>query len=620
MAAGGDIGLLKDATIYLAASVVAVPLFQRLKLGAILGYLMAGVVIGPAVLGLIGETGDVLRIAEFGVVLLLFIIGLELKPARLWALRRAIFGLGLAQVVVTGAALAVVVGFILELRWQGALIAGFALALSSTAFAVQILKERGELNSPKGETAFAVLLFQDLAIVPLLALVALLSGGAAESDRPAWITALGTLAAVGGVVVAGRYGLNPLFRILAGTGAREVLAAAALLIVVGTSAAFAALGLSMALGAFLAGVALADSEFRHQLEADIEPFRGLLLGLFFIAVGMGLDLAVIKAEWLRIAALVIALVSVKMLVLYTLVRLFKGNRCDARDIAATLAQGGEFGFVLFSAAALAGLFAQGVASSLAAVVTLSMALTPLLVAAAGRLSKKGGDSKADMADLLTPEAAPSRKVIVAGYGRFGQVVTQMLRARGIEVVLIDHNPAQIQLTRSFGNLVYFGDARRMDVLRAAGAGEAALLIYCVEGQGIDAAVIEGIKREFPNLQVAVRVHDRRHYVALAGQEVVGLVRETHDSAIALGRKALAALDVPETTIDAIETEYRLRDGERLALQAASGDMRAGMDLIFRADTPFAPAAFDIGPTEMPDDPANAAVVDDVYGDWGPQRG
>jgi glutathione-regulated potassium-efflux system protein KefB len=365
MAAASDMGFLVDASIYLAASIISVTLFTRLRLGALLGYLAAGVLIGPHMLGLISDAQSVFHTAEFGVVLLLFIIGLELKPAKLWALRQAIFGLGVAQLLLTGLVLAALVGVVLDLRWEAAIIVGFALALSSTAFAMQLMKENGTLNSPRGETAFGILLLQDLAIVPLLALVALLGGSQKMAPSSTlWLEAASVVGAVVAVVVAGRYLLNPLFRLIAATGAREVLAGAALLVVVGTAAIFTNLGLSMALGAFLAGVALADSEFRHQLEADIEPFRGLLMGLFFVAVGMSLDFTVIKAAWLLVLGLTAGVLLVKAGLLYLLVRSFKGTQHDARAIAATLLQGGEFGFVLFGAAVVAGLLLEQTSSVL----------------------------------------------------------------------------------------------------------------------------------------------------------------------------------------------------------------------------------------------------------------
>jgi glutathione-regulated potassium-efflux system protein KefB len=595
MAAAGDMTLLKDASIYLASALVTVPLFTRFKLGAILGYLAAGILIGPFALGLISDrsSSSIMGIGEFGVVLLLFVIGLELRPERLWQLRRMIFGLGLAQVLACGALLAGAAVLLLDLPLKAAIVVGSALALSSTAFALQLLQERGELNTPKGETAFAILLFQDLAIVPLLALVAFLAGTSSGSDQSQWLRAAISFAAIGGVILAGRFLLNPVLRLIARSGARESLAAAALFVVVGTATLMSAIGLSMALGAFLAGVVLADSEFRHQLEADIEPFRGLLLGLFFIAVGMALDLQVVVHNIGTVLLLVLALLSIKALAITLLGRSFCASWREARGIAVLIAQGGEFAFVLFAAATDAKLITPADASILSATVTLSMAMTPLLALLNDRLDRRSDV----MPSIINPDAVAPQSAILCGFGRMGQVVSQFLRARGVEVMLVDASPNQIQLTRQFGNFVYFGDGRRADVLRAAGADKAQMLIYCMDGIAVDTATIERVKSAFPHLQILVRAYDRRHVMQLIKGDADYVIRETFESGVALGKEALRRLEVDEETILSIEGEFRRRDGERLALQVASGDIQAGSNLIFRADTPFAPAAFDIGPTD-----------------------
>jgi glutathione-regulated potassium-efflux system protein KefB len=584
MAAASDSTLLVNAAVYLGAAAIAVPVFTRLKLGAILGYLAAGIVIGPHMLGLISgsSTESVRNFAEFGVVLLLFVIGLELRPSRLWAMRREIFGLGLSQLLLTGALLGLAVGALLGLTWKSALIIGPALALSSTAFAVQIFKERAELNTPKGDTAFAILLFQDLAIVPLLALLALMAGNpAAESTQPGWQKAVIMIAAVGGVVVAGRYLLTPLFRLIAQSGAREALAAAALLIVVGTAALMNYIGLSMALGAFLAGVMLAESEFRHQLEADIEPFRGLLLGLFFIAIGMGLDLEVVRSQWLLLLALVVVFLTLKFVSLFVVLRLFRTPAKASLGIAAAIAQGGEFGFVMFGQSETAKLIDGQTASLLTAAVTLSMALTPLLVKLMDRLTCDKGEAP----DISGSDVANAEQgsVIVAGFGRMGQVVSQMCRARGFQVTCIDSKSSQIELSRQFGALVYYGDGRRVDVLRAAGANEARLLVFCHDGTGVTAETVAAIRQEFPTLTVLARAYDRRHALELMKADVDFIVRETFESGIALGGETLKRLQVPDDSVLAIEAEFRRRDAERLALQSASGDILAGRDLIFRTE-------------------------------------
>lgn len=595
MSADANIILLKDVSIYLASALITVPLFTRFKLGAILGYLAAGIIIGPFALGLIssGASSSVMGIGEFGVVLLLFVIGLELRPERLWQLRRLIFGLGLVQVLVCGALLGVAVALLLQLSVKASIIIGAALALSSTAFALQLLQERGELNTPKGETAFAILLFQDLSIVPLLALVAFLAGTSDGAAQTPALRAAISISAIVGVILTGRFLLNPALRLIARSGARESLAAAALFVVVGTAALMSAIGLSMALGAFLAGVVLADSEFRHQLEADIEPFRGLLLGLFFIAVGMALDLAVVYHNIGTVLLLVLVLLSIKSFAITLLARAFCHDWRAARGIGALIAQGGEFAFVLFGTAASAKLITPSDASILSATVTLSMAMTPLLALLNDIIDKRS----AKIPSIINPDAVAQQSAILCGFGRMGQVVSQFLRARGVEVMLVDASPNQIMLTREFGNFVYFGDGRRVDVLRAAGAEKAQMLIYCMDGMAVDQATIERVKASFPHLQILVRAFDRRHVMALRKAEADYVIRETFESGVALGKEALRRFDVDEETILSIEGEYRRRDSERLALQIASGDLQAGRNLIFRAETPYVPGTFDIGPVE-----------------------
>ncbi len=593
MAAAGDLTLLKDVSLYLGAALVTVPLFTRFKLGAILGYLAAGIIIGPFALGLIssGSSSSIMGIGEFGVVLLLFVIGLELRPERLWQLRRLIFGLGLAQVLVCGALLAVTGALLLDLKPNAAIVVGSALALSSTAFALQLLQERGELNTRKGETAFAILLFQDLAIVPLLALVAVLAGSGGASDQPPWLRALISIGAIAGVIGTGRFLLNPILRLIARSGARESLAAAALFVVVGTATLMSAIGLSMALGAFLAGVVLADSEFRHQLEADIEPFRGLLLGLFFIAVGMALDLHVVLRHIGLVLLLVLVLLTIKAVTIALLAKSFCADRRDAHGIGALIAQGGEFAFVLFATASDARLISMADASILSATVTLSMAATPLLVLLNDMIDRRNRD----VPSIVNPDAVTQQSAILCGFGRMGQVVSQFLRARGVEVMLVDASPNQIQLTKQFGNFVYFGDGRRVDVLRAAGAEKAQMLIYCMDGVAVDQATVERVRAAFPHLQILVRAFDRRHVMQLLKGDADYVIRETFESGVALGREALRRLAVDDETIKEIEEEFRRRDSERLALQVASGDMKAGRDLIFRAETPFAPPSAEPGP-------------------------
>jgi glutathione-regulated potassium-efflux system protein KefB len=595
MAASADISLLKDASLYLGSALITVPLFTRFKLGAILGYLAAGILIGPFVLGLISDrsSSSIMGVGEFGVVLLLFVIGLELRPERLWQLRRLIFGLGMAQVLACGVLLGLIASLLLKLNLNASIIIGAALALSSTAFALQLLQERGELNTPKGETAFAILLYQDLAIVPLLALVAFLAGTSSDSAYSPSVRAMISIAAIAGVILAGRYLLNPILRLIARSGARESLAAAALFVVVGTSALMSAIGLSMALGAFLAGVVLADSEFRHQLEADIEPFRGLLLGLFFIAVGMALDLEAVYRNIGTVLLLVLVLLCIKIFAITLLAKVFCHDWREARGIAVLIAQGGEFAFVLFATATQAKLIAPAEASILSATVTLSMAMTPLLALLNDIIDKRSSK----VPSIINPDAIAQQSAILCGFGRMGQVVSQFLRARGVEVMLVDGSPNQIMLTREFGNFVYFGDGRRVDVLRAAGTEKAQMLIYCMDGTAVDQPTIERVKSAFPHLQILVRAFDRRHVMALRKAEADYVIRETYESGVALGKEALRRFDVDDETILSIEGEFRRRDSDRLALQTASGDLQAGRDLIFRADAPYMPGAFDIGPVE-----------------------
>lgn len=602
MAAAQTPEFLPEAVAYLGAAVVLVPLFVRARLGAVLGYLAAGILIGPSLLGMMAEPERVLHFAEFGIVLLLFVIGLELQPSRLWALRRDIFGLGAAQVVLSGLALTGLLLLVTDLTWQAALVVGLPLGLSSTALVMQLLGERQITGTAFGERSFAMLLFQDLAIVPMLTVVSALSRVPDPDARPGWETALLTVAALAALVAIGRYVLPPVFRILGQLGAREAFAAAALLSVLGSALLMASLGLSMALGAFVAGVMLAESPYRHALEADIEPFRGLLLGLFFVAIGMTLDFGVVADQWPRLIALVVGVMAVKTLVIFALARATGTGTLRAFQMGLLLSQGGEFGFVLF-AEAQRGLLVTGEAAQLfGAVVTCSMALTPLIFLAASRLQPRTAPKAAHDG----PEAAPrwsaddprnAARVLLVGAGRFGQVITQMLRARGAEVTAIDLDGELIEVTQRFGNKVWFGDGRRLDILRAAGIEQAGLLVFAID-TAWDPATLEPIRREWPNLPILARAYDRMHWLALRKAGVETVVRETFDSAVHLGREALAALGTPETIIDAIEDEYRRRDAERLDLQLCSDDQMAGADRLIRAPLSFDPASLGEIPPDL----------------------
>lgn len=606
MAGPAGTEFLREAVIYLAAAAVVVPLFARFHLGSVLGYLAAGVLIGPSVLGLIRTPESVAGLAEFGVVLLLFVIGLELKPARLWAMRHDIFGLGTAQVLLCGVALWGAFLLTTSFTWQAALVLGLALALSSTALVIGLLKERGELNTPLGERAFSILLMQDIAIVPLLIVAAAFSR-APSTDAPEGLTlVLSSLAAIVGLVVLGRVLLNPAFRLIAHVGAREVFVIAALLTVMGASYLMASFGLSMALGAFIAGVMLADSPYRHEVEADIEPFRGLLLGLFFISVGMSLDLSVLWSDPWRVLQLVAVLMAVKFAVIALLVRLFGTPWRVAARLGLYLSQGGEFAFVLFKAAVAGLLITQAAASLFGAVVTISMGLTLLILALLRRLVPEEQADTAPTDHLEAPDGATG-SVIVIGYGRFGQIVTQMLHARGVDVVLIDRKPDQIDLSRQFGWRVYYGDGFRPEVLRAAGAEDARLLIVTTGGGDWDPALLEPVRMALPHLKIVVRVHDRVHAMRMimAGEELA--VRELFFSAVEMGRLVLRELGTSEDTIEAITQEYVRRDAERLALQVASGDVMAGRHTIFRPGHDWRPEAAETALGEIPlEMPAEAA--------------
>ncbi|MBK0398600.1 cation:proton antiporter [Limibaculum sp. M0105] len=558
--------LLIDAAVFLGASVVSVTLFRRIGLGAILGYLAAGAIVGPHVLGLIEGAERVLHFAEFGVVLLLFVIGLELRPARLWRMRAEIFGLGFAQVMLTGLAIGTALVWSGVLEAPGAIALGAALALSSTAFGVQILRDRGEFTRPHGDRAFAILLFQDLAIVPILALVAFLGpgGGVAEDGWLQFAKAVGALVAV---VLAGRYGLRPLFALIARVRAEEIFTAAALMIVVGASLLMQLAGLSMAMGAFIAGVLLAESEFRHQLETDIEPFRGLFLGLFFMGVGMSVNWAVVLDNWWVAVAGAFGLYILKALILLVLTRVASSSWADALRISALLGQGGEFGFVVLGVGAVAGLWPPMMGALVAAIVTLSLALTPVAVLLCDRVLVRRRPQ--DMSDINHMDEAAAAPVVVAGFGRFGQVVARILKQRGYDVTLIDNDPDRIRIARTFGNKVFFGDLRRADMLRAIRAGEARAIFICGDDPEANAIAMKKLRTRLPDLPIFCRAADRFEELRLIQLGATGVVRETFESGIALARAALDVLGDGAVADEVIE-EFRRRDAELLRLQGEFG--------------------------------------------------
>ncbi|QHL91972.1 sodium:proton exchanger [Sphingomonas changnyeongensis] len=563
----------------LGAALVLVLVFRRLGLGAVLGYLVAGALIGPQGLGLVGDAQEKLGIAELGIALLLFLVGLELSPERLWRLRRDIFGFGLAQVVLCGIALALFVYLATGLSAAAAIAIGLPLALSSTAQVLPMLESAGRLRTPFGERAFSVLLFQDLSIVPLITIVAALSRAPVPADAPpGWLLGLSTLGAIAALVLAGRYVLNPLFRLIGGLGERELFVAAGLFAVLGSAAAMQALGLSAALGAFIAGVMLADSPYRHELEADVDPFRSILLGLFFIAVGMLLDLGAIMARPLLVLTIATGLIAIKTAVIGLLARGFGMAWRQALGMGLLLSQGGEFGFVLFAQAQAALLIAPEAASLFSAVVTLSMASTPFLM----MLGRRFREAPADRTDLAGPQADGARAIVV-GWGRFGQTVGQMLAAQGLSVTMIDRKASQIDTSIAFGVKVYFGDGTRLDLLRLAGAADAQLILFCVDGGQLDAAQMQVIAHAFPRAQIFVRAFDRRQMMRLHDAPIAGAVREVYESAIAMARGAMAALEIDADEIDRAERHYRDVDGRRLAEQARTGDIHAADDMMIRMD-------------------------------------
>lgn len=567
-------GELVQVVSLLAAGVVAVPLFKRLGLGSVLGYLVAGLIIGPFGLGLFTDAHAILHVAELGVVMFLFIIGLEMEPSRLWGMRREIFGLGLVQVGACIGALTLV-GIALGFSVTVAFVAGTGFVLTSTAIVMQLLEERGSLSTPKGQRIVAILLLEDLAIVPLLAIVALLAPGGAEAggtERAAAIAlALGSVAAL---IAAGRWLLNPLFRLLAAAKAREVMTAAALLVVLGSALAMQFGGLSMAMGAFVAGVLLSESSFRHQLEADIEPFRGILLGLFFLGVGMSLDLAVIGANWRLILASVAAYMAVKSAIIYGVARVSRASNAEAVERAALMAQGGEFAFVLYAAAASAGIIDGTTNAVLTATVILSMVATPLMVIAVDRLGPKPSVSTEGLA---VPENLVGSALII-GFGRFGQIVSQPLISRGCSVSIIDTDPANIRLAEGFGFKVYYGDGTRLDILQAAGAGTARAILICVDDRETAKRIAEIAKAEFPLVPVLARARDREHAVDLIHAGVAFQIRETLESALVFGERALVTIGDDPVAASEVMADVRRRDAERLDLQVVGG-VYAGRELI-----------------------------------------
>lgn len=572
---------LVQAATYLGAAAVAVPVFNRLKLGSILGYLAAGIVAGPYALNLLHQEEGVFHIAEFGVVLFLFVIGLELSLPRLWALRRDIFGLGAAQIALTGAVLAAMFMAARVMPLGAAAIGGLSLAFSSTAFALQYLKDRGELNTAYGSRAFPILLMQDLMVVPLLAAIPFAAGASAQlaedfDPGKGWASLGRAVFVVAAIIYGARFALNPLLRHVAGSGSREAFAATALLLVVLASLAVSWVGLPMGLGAFLAGVLLAESSYRHQIEADIEPFRGMLLGLFFIMIGARLNLNVIVEEWMIILGGAIGLLLVKAGLLYGLSRVFGARPEDALLTGAVLSQGGEFGFVVFSVGADAMLFTPAQATILSAIVTISMLMTPFLMIAARRSRKKVEHSSDGL------ETPPSRQghVVIAGFGRMGQIISQIISAADIDVVAIDNDPLHIRNAQRFGFKVYFGDASRLDVLMTAGAADARAVIFTIDDRAAVNHAVTALRQRVSNAFILAVAHDRLHEIELQKLAPDVIVRETLESSLLVARRALSQLDFSEEIIEDFIEQFRKRDRERLLAQIDAGP-EAGREHIYR---------------------------------------
>jgi monovalent cation:proton antiporter-2 (CPA2) family protein len=572
--------LLHDGFLLLGFALAFVLLFRRLGLGATLGYLLAGVVVGPQCLDLVGEAEQKMGIAELGITLLLFLVGLELDPARLWRMRRDIFLTGMMQVTGCGLVLATALHFGTGFSNAAALALGLPLALSSTAQVLPMLQSSGRLKTRFGERAFAMLLFQDLSIIPLITILSALSRNPADAGGPpGWIMGLETIGAIIALVLGGRYLLRPLFHLIGNMGEREMFVVAALFTVLAAAALMEALGLSSALGAFIAGVMLADTPYRHELEADVEPFRSILLGLFFLSVGMMLDVSAIVQDPLFVIAMAVLVIAVKAAVILGVGAAVGMNWRSALALGLLLSQAGEFGFVLFTQATRALLIAPHAASQFGAVITLSMATTPFLMAATRRFR----EAPAGPAQVREgPEAANEgdcANALIVGYGRFGQAVGQMLLAGGLGVTLIDRDVEMIDTAATFGAKVYFGDGTRIDVLRLAGADSAEMILFCLDGDQFDTALVEAVHNAFPQAALYVRVFDRRALIRLEPTPVTQVVRETLESAITMARTALDGAGLSQEAINRAETRFRARDRERLDVQIEFGDIRAARDRV-----------------------------------------
>lgn len=564
--------LLRDAMLMLGFAMVAVLAFRRAGLGATLGYLVAGALLGPHVLGLVGNAEEMAEIAELGIVMLLFVVGLELSPSRLWRLKGAIFGLGLAQVTACGLAVTATVLALAGYPYAAALAIGLPLGLSSTAQVLPMLQAGGRLRTPFGERAFAILLFQDLSIIPLITIVTALGSGGDEGPS-GWMLGLLTLGAVVGLVAAGRLLIRPLFSLIGTLGERALFIVAALFTVLASAVVMEALGLSAALGAFIAGVMLADTRYRHELEADIEPFRAILLGLFFVAVGMMLDIGVIAENPLFVIGFAVLLIVVKTLIIMALGLLMKMRWRAALALGLLLSQGGEFAFVLYTQAVQGQLISIEQSSLFGAIVTLSMAATPFLMIATRQIRK---EPKGEEESREGPHDEGAGALVV-GFGRFGQTVAQTLLSGGLSVTLIDKNNSQIDTAEDFGSKVYYGDGTRLDMLRQAGAQDAQLIMFCMD-EVPDRDFIDSVADAFPSATIYVRGFDRKSVIALAESKAEYVIREVYESALAVARMALENVGLSEREIDEAESTYRENDRKRMHVQIEGGDIYAAKEM------------------------------------------
>ena len=564
---------LIKTVVLLATSVTIVPLFKRIGLGSVLGYLVAGCLIGPSVFGVVKDAESVLHMAELGVVMFLFIIGLEMHPERLWAMRKAIFGRGFLQVGLCGALLTFAGIYILHLPKEVAFIAGMGFTLSSTAIVMQVLEERGITNTPKGQRVISTLIFEDLSIVPLLASIAFLTPETKHIEHQTnWTSIAIALGAVVGLVVTGKWLMNPIFRLISKAHIREMMTAAALLVVLGAALAMEASGLSMAMGAFVAGVMLSESSFRHQLEADIEPFRGLLLGLFFMGVGMSLDLSLVFNDAVWLLGIVCLYIVGKALAVYTVSRITKLDRTESVGRMTIMAHGGEFAFVLFSAATTAGVMTKDQNATFTAAVIISMLFSPLIGLLMRKINQRKSanqEEKVDTSDL-DPIVDLEDSVLVIGFGRFSQIVCQSLLVRGINVSVIDRNIENIRAAAKFGFKVYYGDGIRLDVLRAAGIEKAKCVVIGINDTDRIESIVQNLKDAYPKLPILARTYDRKTTVSLIKRDVDFIVRETFESALTLSHAALMQLGINKIEADEVIAEVRYLDQERLNEEVLHG--------------------------------------------------